>query len=387
MKNKHLFTGNFGLERETLRVDKNGALAQTPHPFGQNEHITRDFCENQVELITPVCSSIDESLSELKKLDSQANETLSKLGERLWLYSNPPHIESEDDIPIAVFTGAQSAKSDYRLALQMRYGKRLMLLSGIHFNFSFSSEFLDELSGGKADRAFTDALYLRLYKQLMRHSFLLVLLTAASAYYDKSFDKDRERGTVLSKYSSIRNSESGYFNPFVPILDHTDIVSFCESIDKYIKKSMLFSASELYLPIRMKPKGENSLASLKENGIDHIELRMFDVNPKEPLGVDKNALNFAYLLIMYLITLPDFEFTEGMQKQAIADHQRAALLDTDVMLLRRAEKIISDMAEYFSDNAAAIEIINNAKSKLHENTEERFENYYRRPTNKSQVGK
>ena len=57
------------------------------------------------------------------------------------------------------------------------------------------------------------------------------------------------------------------------------------------------------------------------------------------------------------------------------------------MLLRRAEKIISDMAEYFSDNAAAIEIINNAKSKLHENTEERFENYYRRPTNKSQVGK
>ena len=372
------YSGNFGLERETLRVDKTGALAQTPHPFGLDEHITRDFCENQVELITSVCTSIDEALNKLKKLDSQTNETLTKIGERLWIYSNPPHIESEDDIPIAVFTGAQSAKSDYRLALQMRYGKRLMLLSGIHFNFSFSREFLNEMSGGIADRAFTDALYLRLYKQLMRHSFLLVLLTASSAYYDKSFDKDGESGVILSKYSSVRNSERGYFNPFVPILDHTDLTSFCESIDEYIRKGMLFSASELYLPIRMKPRGENSLAALRDNGVDHIELRMFDLNPKEPLGVDKNALKFAHLLMIYLISLPDLEFTDELQKQAIADHQSAALIDTDGELLRRAESVISDMAEYFSDNTKALEIINYAKSKLYENTEERFENYYRR---------
>ena len=378
MDNRALYRGNFGIERETLRVDKEGILAKTPHPFGLNEHMTRDFCENQVELITPVCKSITETLAALKKLDECANETLSKNGERLWLYSNPPHFESEDDIPIAVFEGTQSAKSDYRLALQMRYGKRLMLLSGIHFNFSFSDEFLDELSNYKTDRKFKDALYLRLYKQLMRHSFLLVLLTAQSAYYDRSLDKDGAGGVVLSKYSSLRNSERGYFNMFVPILDHSSIESFCESVDNYIQKGMLFSASELYLPIRMKPRGENRLAALKENGVDHIELRMFDLNPRAPLGIDERDLKFAYLLMIYLLTLPDFEFTEQLQRQAIADHQKAALTDTPPQLADRAKQILSKMSEYYCDDRDALYIIDHELCKLHLKNEERFENYYKR---------
>ena len=55
-KSKYYYAGKFGIERETLRVDSQGKLAQTPHPFGSDEHITRDFCENQIELITPVCN-------------------------------------------------------------------------------------------------------------------------------------------------------------------------------------------------------------------------------------------------------------------------------------------------------------------------------------------
>ena len=42
---KYYFSGKFGIERETLRIDSHGRLAQTPHPFGNDEHITRDFCE------------------------------------------------------------------------------------------------------------------------------------------------------------------------------------------------------------------------------------------------------------------------------------------------------------------------------------------------------
>ncbi len=378
MDTKLLYRGNFGLERETLRVDRNGFLSKTPHPFGLDHHITRDFCENQVELITPVCTNIDEVLEELGKLDERVNKTLSEYGESLWLYSNPPHIESEDDIPIAVFEGELSAKSDYRIALQRRYGKRLMLLSGIHFNFSFSQEFLDESAGIRADRKFIDSLYLRLYKQLMRHSFVLVFLTSQSAYIDKSFDKDGAGGVVLSEYSSVRNSERGYFNPFIPILDHQDISSFCKSIDVYIQNGMLFSASELYLPIRMKPRGENSLTALHENGVDHIELRMFDLNPEAPLGIDQRDLKFAYLLIMYLLTLPDFEFTEELQKQAISDHQRAALIDTDKKLAERTADILTKMSEYYSENSEAINIIKYEISKLGRSGKERYYNYYKR---------
>ena len=38
--------GNFGLEREALRVTKDGRMAQTPHPFPPDHpRIVRDFCE------------------------------------------------------------------------------------------------------------------------------------------------------------------------------------------------------------------------------------------------------------------------------------------------------------------------------------------------------
>ena len=41
-----LFTGKFGLEKECIRVDAKGKMAQTPHPFGNNPKISRDFRQN-----------------------------------------------------------------------------------------------------------------------------------------------------------------------------------------------------------------------------------------------------------------------------------------------------------------------------------------------------
>ena len=78
---RHLFEGSFGIERETLRVTQHGRLAQTPHPFGNDPHITRDFCENQIELVTPVCGSIEEALETLGDLDSRVREVLAQKGE------------------------------------------------------------------------------------------------------------------------------------------------------------------------------------------------------------------------------------------------------------------------------------------------------------------
>ena len=53
-----LLKGNYGIERETLRVDKDGQISKTMHPevFGpkeQNQYITTDFAECQIEMITP----------------------------------------------------------------------------------------------------------------------------------------------------------------------------------------------------------------------------------------------------------------------------------------------------------------------------------------------
>ena len=364
---KYYYTGRFGIERETLRVDSHGRLAQTPHPFGDDGHITRDFCENQLELVTPVCNSIDEALESLAELDRKTREVLAQNGEDIWLYSNPPFFESEDEIPIADFTGDHSSKRSYREVLEKKYGKKLMLFSGIHFNFSFTDEFLQELNTEDEEfTVFRDRLYLRLYKQLMEHSWLLVLLTAASPYYDASLDKTGKSGIIMSEYSSIRNSRRGYWNKFLPILDHRSLRTFTGSIKKHIVTGSLYSASELYLPIRLKPKGVNSLENLAASGVDHIELRMFDLNPSAPLGIDSKDLRFTHLLILYLLSLPDTEFSPAEQEKAMQEHQTAALLDTDPLLLERGQNIIGDMEEHFSDNSDALEILAFEKQKLSE---------------------
>lgn len=371
-KNKYYFNGNFGLERETLRVDSNGRLAQTPHPFGDDEHITRDFCENQIELITPVYKSAAEAVAALGELDRRATNVLSENGERIWLYSNPPHFETENDIPIAAFGGDLSSKRDYRENLQRRYGKRLMLFSGVHFNFSFADELLREWHKDSELplREFVNELYLRLYRQLSRHSWLLVLLTAASPLYDLSLDGDGLSGVVRSKYSSMRNSERGYWNEFLPILKHGSLTEFTDSIGDLVKKGMLFSASELYLPVRLKPRGENTLKALAEGGVDHIELRMFDLNPLTSTGVDEKDISFAHLLMLWLLTLDDCELTPAEQETACRNHKNAALYDLTgvtvdgIDIVERAAEILHNMTEYFSDEPTALEVIGYELEKL-----------------------
>ena len=362
---KYYYSGKFGIERETLRVDSHGRLAHTPHPFGNDSHITRDFCENQIELVTPVCHSIEEAVDALAELDKRARDELAKNGESIWLYSNPPHFDSEDDIPIADFTGDYSSKRAYREVLEQKYGKKLMLFSGIHFNFSFAEEFLRELNTNNTDfQTFRDALYLRLYKQLMVHSWLLVILTSASPYYDASLDKDGKSGIIMSGYSSLRNSKRGYWNKFLPILDHRNLKTFTGSIKKHIVTGSLYSASELYLPIRLKPVGVNSLENLAANGVDHIELRMFDLNPSAPLGIDERDLEFSHLLILYLLSQPDFDFTPELQEKAVRDHKNAALLEPDARFLESGEAIIQAMEEHFSGNENAGDILKYEIQKL-----------------------
>ena len=50
-----------GIEKESLRALPSGALAATPHPAAlgsalTHPHITTDFCESQIEMITGVLS-------------------------------------------------------------------------------------------------------------------------------------------------------------------------------------------------------------------------------------------------------------------------------------------------------------------------------------------
>lgn len=368
MSNNYMFKGNFGLERETLRVDSHGRLASTPHPFANNKNLERDFCENQLEIITPVCASIEELMTYLTELDSYAREVMAKNGEYLWINSNPPHFDSEDEIHAASYVGALSFKHDYRLKLQRRYGKKLMLLSGIHFNFSFSDEFLKSVYNGNSYDEFKNNIYFRISKQAFRYGWLLVLLSAASPVYDLSFDNKEGKN-----YASFRNSERGYWNQFVPILDYADLNSYVSSVNRYIEKGALFSAGELYLPVRLKAHSGSGLDSILREGVNHIELRMFDLNPLSPVGIFREDLEFAHYFLLYLMNFPDFEFTEELQRAAVTNHQNAAMYDLSEIKINgynaidAAVGLLDDMSEYFKRYGNVLENIELQKKKLTDN--------------------
>ena len=371
MKNYQQFEGLFGLERETLRIDADGHLAQTPHPF-ESAFLERDFCENQLEIITPPCHSIADMLETLSGLDREARTCLKHRQETLWLFSNPPHVESEDEIPVAYFReDSRAGKNRYRKYLEQKYGKRKMLFSGIHFNFSFLDEYLQALKPEQtAFQEFKNQFYLKLAKQVLSYSWLLVLLTAASPVCDITLSHHQIAGAVLSDYASERSSQNGYWNSFIPHLNYHSVPEYTESIQAYIKEGLLYSAAELYLPVRLKPRGENSLESLKLNGINHIELRMFDLNPLEPLGISRKDLEFAHILLVYLSQQADFAFTPDLQEQAVRNHQASASLQIQNVLiqgrpiLEQAQNVLSDMRRTFAEYPDILTILDYQKQKL-----------------------
>ena len=74
-----MLEGKFGLEKESLRVTEEGFLTHTPHPFSDDSHMERDFCENQTELITDACDSVDAAWEQLGRLQKKAVKILQML--------------------------------------------------------------------------------------------------------------------------------------------------------------------------------------------------------------------------------------------------------------------------------------------------------------------
>ncbi len=323
--------GEFGMELESLRINADGSLAQTPHPFDGDKNITRDFCENQTEMITDVFDNIGGVLEHLKSLRGRITDTISENGETLWPFSNPPAFSDPDDIPIADFKG-----SVYRDYLAEKYGKVKMLLSGIHLNFSLPQSSVEALakSAGQNVRAFKDALYLGLAADLLSYSWLIVFLTAASPVLDESFFRFGGADESLKmKLSSVRCSEAGYWNFFTPVFDYSSLFAYADSIESYVKSGDIISPSELYYPIRVKPRGKYGLDELRSLGINHIELRMLDINPLSPIGVFERDLEFTHLLILYLLFNGSRSLSRAQQLDAVHNMKQAAHLSSDTKLV------------------------------------------------------
>src|SRR4051812_28234790 len=132
---------NRGIEKESLRVEPDGALALTPHPreLGSaltHPHITTDFSESLIELITGVHTGVESCLEELERIHQFVYRRIGR--ELLWGASMPCCLPDEKTIPIARYgaSNVARAKTVYRVGLSHRYGKRMQMIAGLHYNWS-----------------------------------------------------------------------------------------------------------------------------------------------------------------------------------------------------------------------------------------------------------
>ncbi len=338
---KHLGNLQTGLEKESLRVDSSGLLAQTPHPYKlgstlTHPMITTDYSESLLEFVTPVHNNIHNLLKELHDIH---HFTYQHIGdEKLWVNSMPCIVESEERIPIANYGSSNVAlmKEAYRRGLSHRYGPLMQTIAGIHFNFSmpdifwrdyFKLDTASELQDRKSDK------YFSLIRNFHRHSWTATYLFGASPAVCRSFLRGREHmledfdanSFYAPNATSLRLSGLGYSNEA-----QTEIEICYNGVDEFVKSlrnaiqtvnpdyekfginvngeyqqlnaNLLQIENEFYSSIRPKrvtTSGESPSIALQSRGVEYVEVRSIDLNPFVPIGIHADCIRFMESLLLY----------------------------------------------------------------------------------------
>ncbi|WP_158969683.1 glutamate--cysteine ligase [Paraglaciecola sp. L3A3] len=389
-----------GIERESLRIDPKGGLAQTPHQkkLGAaltHDFITTDFSESLLEFITPPETSIDKTIGQLTDVHKFVMANIDD--ERLWPMSMPCFIENQDAIPIANFGSSNvgKMKSLYRVGLKNRYGSMMQAISGVHFNFSLPDEFwhswLAEF-GQQSDKESVSSAYFALIRNYRRFCWLIPYLYGSSPALCGSFIKGKEtnlpfkklgKGTYYLPYAtSLRMSDLGYTNSAQSGLNicYNQVDSYIESLRKAINQpstnyakftakkegeyqqlngNILQIENELYSPIRPKQPTqslEKPTDALADRGVSYIEVRALDVNPFNAVGIERNQFYFLDVFLLYCVVKPSAFFESDLYQEtesnlsAVVDHGRDPELKLNhegnaIALSEWALNIFAEMSE------------------------------------------
>ena len=149
-----------------------------PRPPGSaltNEHVTTDYSESLLELITGTHRDVDALLGELSDTHRHVYSVLGQ--ELIWNQSMPATLPGEADIPIAWYGTSNTGmlKHVYRRGLAERYGKTMQCIAGVHYNYSLADglwDVLDTAPGTTQDRRSRG--YIGLIRNFTRYSWLLI---------------------------------------------------------------------------------------------------------------------------------------------------------------------------------------------------------------------
>lgn len=349
-----LLKGNLmGMEKEGLRVSRKGGISQAPHPkaFGcalTHPNITTDFSESLIELVTPPMHSAKEMLAFLSNTQQYLYHHLPK-DQSFWTASMPCVIRGETYIPIAQYGTSNRGmmKTVYRNGLANRYGGVMQTIAGIHFNYSFATDFLQQYhllqAPNTTPRDFTDTSYMGLTRNVVRYGWLIPYLFGASSAVCKYFLKGYHQHSLVEfndstlyepyatslrmgdiGYQNLREDEAGVKANYNSLWHYihslkSGMQTVCQEYAEIgIKKqgqyqqlnaNILQIENEYYASVRPKPNmasGEKPLDAMNKNGISYIELRSLDINPNLALGVDETQVLFleAFLLFCLLEESP-----------------------------------------------------------------------------------
>lgn len=330
-----------GVEKEGLRVDRNGFIAQTPHPEAlgsalTHPSITTDYSEALLELITPVCSSTSEMLESLRNTHRFVQQNLGD--EVFWPASMPCELDGDASIPIAEYGSSNTGrlKHVYRQGLAVRYGRMMQSIAGTHYNLSLPDSFWDIWQNALGDQQsmkdFKSEQYFWLIRNFRRRSWLLMLLFGASPALDASFvdgvrhDLSRfdERSWFGDYATSLRMGDLGYHNNAQSSLNicFNKLSTYTQTLDRaihtnwpayealgtqrdgqfiQINTSVLQIENEYYSAVRPKrtaQSGEKPIHALESRGVEYIEVRCLDLDPFSPVGVNEAQIDFLDLFLL-----------------------------------------------------------------------------------------
>ena len=344
-----------GIEKESLRVRPDGALAATPHPQGlgsalTHPHITTDFCESQLELITGVHSSAQACLEELTHIHQAVFRHIGD--EMLWCASMPCGLPADDAIPIGRYgtSNIGRAKTVYRSGLGYRYGRRMQTISGIHYNFSLPDEAWPALGMAGPNEG-----YFALIRNFRRHAWLLFYLFGASPAVCSSFVEGRDHrleqlkpGTLYLPYATtLRMGRLGYQSDAQASIaaSFNSLEAYGASLEEALLKpyaayekigirdesgeyrqlatSLLQIENEFYGKIRPKRRihsGERPLHALRERGVEYVEVRLMDLDPFAPAGITAQTMRLLDVFLLHCV-LRESPPETSAQADAIARNQ------------------------------------------------------------------
>ncbi len=353
LSTNELLAGSFGIEWESLRARGKGELSLTPHPraFGDkltNPLITTDFSESQIEMITPTFDTIDKAFDTFSLLADLVNSSLPE-DEYLWFQSIPCILPYDDEIPIAQYSDEGIKSQKYREDLAKKYGLKKQMISGVHFNFSFDDDVLRKLQkimgSDLSFKEFKNEVYLKIARNYLRYCWLIIYLTGCSIGSHSTFttdcihlmDAEDNYGSHYStKGPSFRNSSCGYKNLKNLYPSYESVDAFVGDVEGFIEKGDLSEAKELYTQIRLKPKDpQDYLNSLKNDGIQYIEVRTLDINPFYQCGLVRHDMKFLHLFLLYMFVKDESSYERWQEEAHLNEENTAEMAYVDSMRLLR----------------------------------------------------